>query len=104
MIPSTLKKCSVTFKKQPSSTGLASVGQPYQSVDIKINKQIIGYISAPDWRNTNNIWNIHLAINTENSWSWMRLKKYAKTEQEARDIAKNIIPRLKIDLHIFDED
>lgn len=38
-----MKKASVTFKKVPKSSGLAGVCEGSR-VDIKINKQVIGYI------------------------------------------------------------
>ena len=42
----------LSFKKHPAETGLVSIGNPLQSVDIKCDKIIVGLIQAPSWQQT----------------------------------------------------
>lgn len=75
----------VTFKKQPRSKGLASVGEPYPSVDIKINKKCCGYIAAPTWMTKDNKWAIRLMVESDPQWKWVNCTKRFDSEQEARE-------------------
>jgi len=81
----------LSFKKQPKETGLATVGNPYQSVDIKADKKLVGTIYAPNWRTKDNLWSIgFMVIDTEkhSGWKWVTLKFKGETEQECRDWLK----------------
>jgi hypothetical protein len=51
-----------TFKKHARSTGLAGVGNPYQNVDIKLNKKVCGAITAPNWRTKDNKWTVGVTV------------------------------------------
>jgi len=103
-----------TFKKQEKATGLMAVGEPYPNVDIKLNKKICGYISAPTWNSQSNKWLIRFSVikkdimedgNSNCSWRWITLKKQSETEQEARDFLKIYADKIieKYDLHFFED-
>jgi hypothetical protein len=38
-----------TLKRQPKETGPDAHKHPFQSIDIRLNKQIVGVIEAPPW-------------------------------------------------------
>lgn len=83
-----------TFKKQPPTTGLASVAKPYPDTDIKYNKKKCGYISAPSrFGRHPDHWNICLMVLRDGpvteeepcEWRWAFLKGLFDTEGEARE-------------------
>lgn len=80
-----------TFKKEPKETGLASVGNPYQAVAIKHNKQVVGMIYPPSWFSDDRKWSISFMVKKEIkkeencSWGWVRLKAKFGNEQLARE-------------------
>ncbi len=99
----------LTFKKHPKETGLAGVGRPYRSVDIKHNKQIIGTIHAPNYSTPDNKWSIMIAVlvpSSENCpWSWSRCPRHFNNEQEARIGASEYVDQIiksGLKLHYFD--
>jgi len=74
-----------TFKKQPKETGLASVGNPWQNVDIKHNKKIVGTIYAPNWMSKDGKWRVSVMVETESGkWEWRTFKVRFDDEQSAR--------------------
>ncbi|MDD2731403.1 MAG: hypothetical protein PHW33_04760 [Candidatus Portnoybacteria bacterium] len=88
------KKNKITFRRHPRQTGLAGVGNPNQSVDIKLDNKQIGYIDAPNWDTKDGKWGIQLAIvkddkhddgNASCSWMWIFFKKRFDNENEARN-------------------
>ncbi len=95
-----------TFKKQPRETGLRSVGHPYQSVDIKHNKKVVGTINAPYWPRNSHKWDIQLAVRDGDLWTWRTFRKRFDTEADARQFlqenAESILS--KHTLHYFEEE
>lgn len=99
-----------TFRKQPRITGLAGVGYPKQSIDIKLHNRRIGTIYAPNWRNDN--WEIWLSVfkkdineddNPNCEWSNINLGFVSFSEDEAKDfLQKNIDKILKYNLYCID--
>jgi len=93
----------LTFRKQKAMTGLAAVGHPNQSVDIKHNKLVIGQISAPNWSTKDHKWGIGLMVKYGDSWKWVFFKKRCDTEQEAREWIQErieiILERNNLQLH-----
>ena len=88
----------LSFKKQARETGLRSVGNPVPSVDIKINKKVIGYLSAPTWQTKDNKWGINFSVvkpepdeNPNCKWKWIAVKTRFETENEAREFVKENI-------------
>lgn len=82
----------VTFKKHPKETGLASVGNPYQSVDCKINKKTFGLICAPTWQTKGNKWSIQIMViktepdnNPNCNWKWINFKATFDSPELARE-------------------
>lgn len=80
-----------TFKKQPRMTGLMGVGYPWQSVNIKLHKKVVGVIKAPNWTTSDNFWRIAFSVmktepdeNPNCAWKWVSLSKKFDSEQEAR--------------------
>jgi len=82
----------ITFKKHKKEAGLAAVGYPYQSVDIKLNKQVIGMINAPNWHKQG--WRIAFAIEKQEGWKWIFSAGVYNSEEESREAAKVMIPVL----------
>jgi hypothetical protein len=81
----------LSFKKQPKETGLSAVGNPYQSVDIKGDKKLVGTIYAPNWRTKTNEWSIGLMVIDKTQhcgWKWITLKFRGTSDQECRDWLK----------------
>jgi len=107
-----MKKISITFKRQPRATGLASIGTPYPSVDIKLNKQKFGWISPPTWRTDDNKWGIYFSIkksepdsNPNCDWKNVSIKTRFDTEEDARQWMVNNIERIleKYQLHFWED-
>lgn len=100
---------TITFKKEAKLTGLAAIAHPYQSVDIKVNKKVVGYIAAPN-AFTDDLWIVMFRVwKTDNdkkencSWKWVTLKQKFDTEEEARIFIKeNEEKILKLNLYYED--
>jgi hypothetical protein len=93
-----------TFKKQPKTTGLASVGYPHPSTDIKLDKKRVGIISAPNWSTKGGKWEIQLMRETNDDWNWAYVKQKFDSEPEAREwIKQNSEKLLTTKFHAEDE-
>lgn len=83
-----------TFKKHARSTGLARVGNPYSSTDIKMGGKWCGTIHAPNWRSKDNNYRIMLMVYPPNpsnpncEWEWITLKFKSDDEKECREFLK----------------
>lgn len=82
-----------TFKKRSKETGLRGVGHPYPNVDIKLNKQCVGWISSPSWQTEDRKWTIWVrVINNRNpncEWRNTSFKIRFETEELAREWVNN---------------
>lgn len=78
-----------TFKKEPRETGLRGVGNPRPNTIIKLNKQQVGIIYAPNWRTPDNLWTVRLIKKDETQencgWKWVTLKQRFGDEPTARE-------------------
>ena len=99
-----------TFKKQPKETGLRAVGTPYPDTDIKVNKKVVGYISAPNWQTKTIAWKIRLAVKKEITTDdpaglkWVSAKKVFGSEADARQwIKENTEELSNLDLYYFED-
>ena len=100
-----------TFKKQPRETGLRAVGTPYPNVDIKMDKKIVGYISAPNWTSKKHCWKVRFSVDTESTkespcpWRWYTLAKKFDSEDSARQWLKENASGIveKLSLYSFDD-
>ena len=102
----------LTFKKQPKAKGLAGVGYPYQSTDMKLDGKVFGHISAPDWR-TETVWKVRIAVkksepddNPNCDWKWATFVKDFESDVDAREFIQSNISQIveKHNLHFFDWD
>lgn len=80
----------LTFKRGPKPTGIAAVGDPYASVDIKLNGQEVGSIHPPNWQSTEHLWRVWVRVadtasDRSNAWKNVCFKAKFASEQEARD-------------------
>ncbi len=94
-----------TFKREAKETGLARIGNPYQSVIIKHLKKEVGRIAAPNWTSKDNKWLIRLMTKTEGGcgWKWIQLKARFNDEEAAREfIIANAEQILAFGLHHMD--
>jgi len=94
----------ITFKKHPRKTGLASVANPYQSIDLKFKKKVFGEISAPNY--IRNGWRIRIAVKSTSiaGFTWEQYSKVCDTEEEARAfITERTEEILKRDLYFFED-
>lgn len=74
-----------TFKKEPPFTGLMSVGNPHQSVEVKHRKKIVGMIHAPNWETKDRKWGVSFMVKRgDNNFDRRRVKRRFETETEAR--------------------
>lgn len=76
-----------TFKKQPRETGLASIGNPYPWVDIKLAGKVVGCIQPPSVFG-GDTWRVRFMVISEantRGWAWAELKAHYESEQDARD-------------------
>ena len=99
-----MKKASVTFKKVPKSSGLAGVCEGSR-VDIKINKQVIGYMTRGGWKAKDYLWHIHFQIKSKDSkcgWKYVSLRETFDDEEAARTKCKEYFPTI-IDKIYFEE-
>lgn len=80
-------KFNISFKKQPRSTGLASIGESQRS-DIKVNMKCVGMITGPSWRDTDNSFKVRLMVkdgDQENvDWKWITMKVKFENDKAAR--------------------
>mgnify|MGYP001209749439 CR=1 FL=1 len=86
-----------TFKYQPHITGLAGVGNPLRSVDIKFDGEICGVISAPNWQTKDNLYRIRLTVKKpgdSSKWKWIQLKFKSENEKEVRSWLKENTTRI----------
>lgn len=84
-----------TFKKEPQTTGLAGVGNPYPNTAIKHKKKEVGVIYAPTWQTKDDKWSISLMVLKKEDeeqgnceWNWISLKARFDSEPEAREFLK----------------
>lgn len=99
-----------TFKKEKKETGLRAVGNPYQSVYIKLNGCVVGMIDAPNWQSKDHKWAIRLAIKETPqpgypaNFAWITLKTKFDIEAGAREFLSIFGDELqaKFDLHLFE--
>lgn len=101
------KKIKFTFKFHPKATGLSSVGCSQQSADIKLNKQIVGVIHAPDWTTKDNKYSVSFAVKNEEKscgWSFVRLKQRTDTIEQMKEWLNSCAPLIveKYEFHILD--
>ena len=99
-----------TFKKQKEETGLAAVGYPYPDVDIKANKKVVGYISAPNRQTKGHKWKVRFAMKKESTtaspadFKWVSALESFESEDDARQwIKENAEELSKLDLYYFED-
>lgn len=91
-----LSSDKISFKKRPRTTGLAGVGEPEPSVDVKLDGKIVGEISAPTWQTKDNMWSVNFTVEKEPSaespsiWKRVWFKKHFESEDEARVFVKKM--------------
>lgn len=101
------KKANFTFKLHPKETGLSSVGNPFQSCDIKLNKQTVGTIHAPNWMTKGNIYSVSFTVKNNDpeksncNWKWVRLKYTTTSLEDMKAWLKDNIDTItsKLELH-----
>ena len=89
----------LSFRKEPRTTGLAGIGEPYPDTKIKMDGMIVGTIGAPNWNTKDNCWSLWFMIygdtgNPNCNWSNRRMKPRFATEPEARQWVKDNWPKL----------
>lgn len=93
-------------------TGLMGVGFPYQSVNIKVDKKVVGVIHAPNWQTKDNLWGVSFSVikatpddNPNCDWKWIHLKARFANEEDAREFVKNNIGDVveRYTFHYMDE-
>ena len=75
-----------TFKRRKQETGQQGIAQPYPSVDIKLDKKIVGWISAPSPLGHDG-WYIFLRLEDKSkncNWKNAKLKGDWETEAAAK--------------------
>lgn len=94
------KKANFTFKLHPKQTGLASIGNSIQSCDIKLNKQKVGIIHAPNWMTKGNDYSVAFIIKPKDpaidycDWKWVRLKHRTQSLEEMKVWLKENIDKI----------
>jgi len=85
-------KPKFTFKLEPKTTGLASVGHCYQNAAIKFDKKVVGLISAPNWRKQGYTAAFTVKKTAEElaeypncEWKWIHFKKTTDTLEEIKE-------------------
>lgn len=107
-----MAKQKFTFKLQPKATGLAAVGNAYQSADIKFEKQVCGVINAPNWMSKTRDYTARIAIKhndptiTNCDWKWITLNIKNTDIQVVKDWLNEKCPVIleKYTLHFFDKE
>lgn len=96
-----------SFKKEPRETGLAAVGNPYPNTQIKLDKQQVGYISAPTWQTKDRMWGVHFAVEKDGGcgWHWIHVKRRFDSEPESREWIKQNAEKVQkqFTLHKFED-
>lgn len=103
------KKTKFTFKLHPKSTGLSAVGNTRQGADVKLNKQVIGTIHAPNWQTKDNKYSVSFAVKSEDKncgWSWVRLKQRTDTIEQMKEWLNEFAGLIveKYEFHILDSE
>lgn len=101
------KKANFTFKLHPKETGLGAVGHPFQSCDIKLNKQTVGTIHAPTWMTKGNEFSVSFTVKHKDpaitycDWKWVRLKHTTASLDDMKAWLKANIDTIttKLELH-----
>jgi hypothetical protein len=79
-----------TFKKEPQQTGLSGVGFPHPNTVIKLDRKMVGEITAPNYTTPDNLWRISFRVDKPVTreepadFKWMTLKAKFEDETEAR--------------------
>jgi len=100
----------LSFRKDPPTTGLAGVGHPHPSTQIKGDKLCVGIINAPYWATKDSKWGIQLAVKSDKpencDWAWIFFKQRFDTEPEARQWLKDRWDSIckKYSIHQFEDD
>jgi hypothetical protein len=102
----------LSFRKHPRESGRASIGHPYQSVDIKVDGKVVGHISPPNWQSKDNMWRAYVAVIKEDisedgnpncEWKWEQIRHLFLNEVDARDCLKTFKEDIfKLNLHYFE--
>lgn len=94
---------SFTFKNHKKETGLASVGNPWPDVDIKYKKEVVGLISAPNYRQKK--WKSAFTVKTESDWGWIFLTHETDTLDEMKQYLKDKFEALtkKYTFHVIED-
>jgi hypothetical protein len=77
---------ALSFKKNPRSTGLAAIADPYPTTQIKIGGREVGLISPPRPRGSEN-WSLRFMVKDASEscgWRWIGLRGRYETEEQAR--------------------
>ena len=64
-----------------------AIGNGTPSVDIKLNKQYVGWLQAPSWQTPDNCWQVWVRVvdpTAGGGWRNMGFKRRYPTEEEAR--------------------
>ena len=98
------KPVKFTFKKQPLASGLAGVGHPYPTVDVKLNKKTFGVIYPAN--HSRHHWTVGYAVRSgSDSFEWVFPRNKFNNEQEARDwLQANAEKIIKETLYFFEDD
>lgn len=108
----TKTKLSVTFKKGTRQTGLAGMMENDPDIAIKVNKQIVGYIHPPSYRQRTSQFGIRFTVkkplnkvntNPNCDWYWVFISINTTEEADARMWVKENIMKIteKYILHIL---
>ena len=97
-------KVEFTFKTERNEPGLRSIGRN-PSIQIKLNKGIVGYIHPVQW-DQNEIRIVLAVENSNGGWDNKKLKFVPKTIEEAKKFLNDNIDKiLKLGkLHTYEED
>ena len=87
-----MKNVTVTFKKQPSSTGLASIGES-TVISMKIKRKRFGYIKSPSWMDDFTGWRVIFAVKNMESYVWKRIRNDFITIDEAKEFVKEFFSK-----------
>jgi hypothetical protein len=75
----------LTFKIDRAPTGLAGVANPYDSLDVKMDGQEVGYVRHTSYRDKESCYKLQLAVEDQaSSFKWVTLKKTFQDLAEAR--------------------
>jgi hypothetical protein len=111
-LPKRTRKAGLTFRTKPVETGRAGVGSPYSDIDISYGGKVFGTIYAPNWRSTDNNYEIRIAIkkpvpdaNPNSDWKWIAFNKKFEDPVSAKDFMKRNMNAIlqKYTLHYIEE-